>query len=62
MARAKTGADGMFVVDLAPGDYILVPQPVDGLMGTAQPVSMTVPAAGSPAPSPFPLLYDTGIR
>jgi hypothetical protein len=62
VARVTTGADGRFVVDLPEGDYILVPQPVEGLMGTAPPVPISVPSAGSPAPSPFPLLYDTGIR
>ncbi len=62
VTRVRTGADGRFVVDLPAGDYILVPQPVEGLMGTAPAVPISVPTAGSPVPSPFPLLYDTGIR
>jgi hypothetical protein len=62
VARVTTAADGTFSVALAPGDYVLVPQPVAGLMGTAPSVPITVAAAGSPTPSPFPLLYDTGIR
>jgi hypothetical protein len=62
VTRAKTGADGTFVIDLPIGDYVLVPQPVQGLMGTAPPLPISVPTAGSPVPSPFPIQYDTGIR
>ena len=62
VARTTTAADGTFTVDLAPGAYVLVPQAVDGLMGTAPSIQVTVPTADSPVPSPFTLLYDTGIR
>jgi hypothetical protein len=62
VARVTTGADGRFTVDLSAGDYVLVPQDVVGLMGTAAALAITVPPAGSPAPTPFELQYDTGIR
>lgn len=60
VARATSAADGTFSVALAPGDYILVPQPVSGIMGTAQPIPFHV-AAGSPPPA-LDVSYDTGIR
>jgi hypothetical protein len=64
VARLTTAADGRFSLDLAPGDYILVPQPVNGMMGTAPSVPFTVGPTGQPGPSPTPLQvgYDTGIR
>jgi hypothetical protein len=62
VARATTMADGSFSVDLPPGDYVLVPQPVEGLMGTAEPIAVSVAANGSPLPSPVVIQYDTGIR
>lgn len=60
VARATSAADGTFSVALAPGDYILVPQPVTGIMGTAQPIPFHV-AGGSPPPA-LDVSYDTGIR
>ena len=42
-----------------PGDYTLEPQPVEGLMGTAQPMPFTV-ADG--AVTWLDVAYDTGIR
>ena len=35
VARATSDAEGAFAASLAPGDYRLEPQPVEGLMGTA---------------------------
>ena len=35
VARVDTAADGSFFVGLPPGDYLLEPQAVEGLMGTA---------------------------
>jgi hypothetical protein len=61
VARATSAADGTFAVALPPGDYILVPRPVDGLLGTAQPVPFRVLGDGSPRPS-VDVAYDTGIR
>lgn len=56
---ATTGDDGRFALDLPPGRYQLRPQPVEGLMGTASPVTITV-AIGHPAE--VTVSYDTGIR
>jgi hypothetical protein len=60
VARVTTGADGGFSIGLAPGSYTLTPQPVEGLMGTAQPIAFSVPAASPLAD--LAVEYDTGIR
>jgi hypothetical protein len=62
VARVTSATDGSFALDLPAGDYVLVPQPVTGLMSTAQPLSISVPATGSPTPTPLSVRYDTGIR
>lgn len=54
-----TDEDGAYAVDLAPGRYHVVPQSVEGLLGTAAPVDVTV-AADSTIVLDF--AYDTGIR
>ncbi len=59
VGRATTGADGTFFVPLPPGSYLVTPQPVEGLMGTAQGQNVDV-AAG--ARSDIVIVYDTGIR
>lgn len=60
VARATTGVDGEFSIELAPGAYRLVPQPVEGLMGTAAPIEFGVSAEGPLAQ--LTVGYDTGIR
>lgn len=60
VARATTGVDGEFSVELAPGAYRLVPQPVEGLMGTAAPIEFGVSAEGPLAE--LTVGYDTGLR
>jgi carboxypeptidase family protein len=60
VARARTGADGTFSVSVGPGRYELVPQPVEGLMGTAAPVEVTI-EEGVPGER-IEISYDTGIR
>jgi hypothetical protein len=60
VATAVSGEDGAFSVELEPGRYELVAQPVDGLLGTAPAVSVIV-ADGTDA-EPITLVYDTGIR
>lgn len=59
VARVETAADGSFFAELPAGDYVVEPQPVEGLMGTAGAVSVTV-ADG--LVGRVQLDYDTGIR
>ena len=59
VARAKTGPDGTFLVPVAAGSYVLVPQPAEGLMGTAPEQSVVVVAGER---SDVIVVYDTGIR
>lgn len=59
VAAISTDADGRFETMLPAGDYTIVPQPVEGLLGTAQPQAFTT------GPGLAPVLdvgYDTGIR
>lgn len=59
VATVLSSADGAFSLPVPPGRYSLVPQPVEGLLGTAEPVSFEVvsqPVTG------LDLAYDTGIR
>lgn len=60
VARVTSAADGTFAVALAPGAYRLVPQPVEGLMGTASQLDVLV-EMGEP-PGELAIAYDTGIR
>lgn len=60
VARVTTADDGSFTVSLAPGSYGLVPQPVEGLLGTAPPVQVTVEEGVRL--EPIQISYDTGIR
>lgn len=60
VARATSAADGTFMLELAPGVYHLVAEPVEGLMGTPEPMDLEV-VAGGPL-TELQLSYDTGIR
>jgi hypothetical protein len=60
VARATSAADGSFMLELAPGAYHLVAEPVEGLMGTPEPMDLEV-VAGAPL-TELQLSYDTGIR
>ncbi|MDH4334027.1 MAG: carboxypeptidase-like regulatory domain-containing protein [Chloroflexota bacterium] len=60
IARVTSGANGEFSVDLPSGAYRLVPQSVDGLMGTAARMDFGVEAEGPP--TELLVSYDTGIR
>lgn len=57
VVRIRTDAEGRFRVDLPAGTYTLVPQPVEGLMGTAKEQAFTVPGTDA-----LDVAYDTGIR
>lgn len=60
VARASSDAEGAFTMALAAGEYQLVPQPVEGLLGTATTIAIVV---GDAAPlEPVTIVYDTGIR
>lgn len=59
VATVTADGNGRVALDLPPGNYELRPQPVEGLMGTAPPVTVTV-AIGQPAE--VTVSYDTGIR
>ena len=60
VATVRTAEDGTFSVSVAAGRYELVPQPVEGLLGTAAAVTVTV--EGGVAGEPIEIIYDTGIR
>ena len=59
VARVTTGPDGDFFVPLPAGPYVLEPQPVDGYMGTAPPVEVSVQDGIA---AEVQVDYDTGIR
>ena len=58
VTEVRTDEDGRFEVALPAGGYTLVPQPVEGLMGTAGPQDFTVGEAAVD----LDVAYDTGIR
>lgn len=60
VTRVTTGADGRWMASVPAGTDTITPEPVQGLLGTARPVSITV-AAGS-VPTVIQIAYDTGIR
>jgi hypothetical protein len=57
VAEAVSDGEGTFVVMLPPGTYRLVPQPVEGLLGTA-PAQEFMATVGTT----LDVAYDTGIR
>lgn len=59
VARVTTDAAGTFFADVPAGGYVVEPQTVDGLMGTAGPQSVTV---NEGVTSRLDFGYDTGIR
>lgn len=58
VARATSAADGSFRLTLPAGDYVLVPQPVQGYLGTASPIPFRAQGDGAA----LDVSYDTGIR
>ena len=59
VARVRTDGEGRFSVELEAGEYRLVPQPVEGLMGTAPEVGIVVHETDVDVGLSS---YDTGIR
>lgn len=59
VARVTSTPDGAFALQLAPGAYRLVAQPVEGLMGTPAPMEVGVEEGPM---SELTVSYDTGIR
>lgn len=59
VAQGTTGADGRLLLEVPPGDYLVIGAAVEGLMGTPEPIAVTVEANGT---TPVGLGYDTGIR
>ncbi len=59
VARVSSGPDGVFSVDVPPGDYVIVPQPGGETFPFGQPVEVTVEAG---AYTEIEVSYDTGIR
>lgn len=59
IAQGTTGAGGSYFVEIAPGTYMVEPQPAKGLMGTPGPLPVTVNDGFA---STVDLDYDTGIR
>jgi hypothetical protein len=59
VARVVTAADGSFFAEIPAGDYVVEPQPIEGMMGTAGAVDVTV---GEGLAAQVQLDYDTGIR
>ena len=58
VAEVRSDAQGRAELRLAIGSYTVRPQPVEGLMGTAPEVTLTV----TESPEPLVIAYDTGIR
>lgn len=58
VGEVRTDVEGLFELRLPAGVYTLVPQPVDGLLGTASPIDFSV---GGLQPD-LDVAYDTGIR
>lgn len=59
VAMVVSDAAGSFALTLPPGDYVLVGLPVEGLIGTPEPLTFAV-ELGSPVE--LTVEYDTGIR
>ena len=59
VASVTLDADGGAFVGVPAGPYTVEPQPVEGLLGIASPMSVTVQGGLA---TPVALVYDTGIR
>lgn len=59
LARGTTGSDGMVDIDVIPGELAVIPQPVEGLLGTAPMINVAITAGQTLQVTAD---YDTGIR
>lgn len=59
VATVVTDPEGLATVALPAGEYVVQPQPAEGLMGTAEQQTVAVVAGML---TPVTLAYDTGIR
>ena len=59
IARGTTGFDGAVGFEVTPGELAVIPQPVEGLLGTAAMISVTLSAGQT---LQVTVDYDTGIR
>ena len=59
MATVVLDAQGAAVISLPPGNYVVQPQQVAGLMGTAAATNVAIVDGTL---TPVVLSYDTGIR
>ena len=57
--RVIADENGLFEIVLSPGRYTLIPQPMEGLLGTAAPVTLEI---GEATTTELTVVYDTGIR
>jgi hypothetical protein len=58
VGEVRTDRTGRFTLQLAAGTFTFTPQPVDGLLGTPDPQTVTV----GPTVDEIDFVYDTGIR
>ena len=59
IARVTTANDGTYLAEVPAGNYVIEPQPVQGVFGTPGPTSVAVDKG---ATSRVDVGYDTGIR
>ncbi len=59
VTRGVTGADGTLVLEVPVGELTITPQAVEGLLGTASPITISIAADQTIR---LTVGYDTGIR
>jgi hypothetical protein len=59
LVRGVTGADGTLILEVPAGELTITPQAVEGLLGTAAPITLSIADAQTVSVTAD---YDTGIR